>query len=214
MPRKKLQRFAELRNFNNVAENNQAQAKLKLKKFLAKNKDIILELACGKGEYALALAQKYQRKKIIGIDIQGERLWFGAKFAQENKIQNIFFLREQIENLENYFTKNSISQIWITFPDPRPKKSQSKKRLTSPRFLKIYQNILKNKSTIHLKTDDDNLFAYSQQSVLDFGGKIKKEMKNIYQNPSIDELLKIPTYYEKIQLKKGKIIHYLEFSLK
>jgi len=108
MPRKKLQRFAELRNFNNVAENNQAQAKLKLKKFLAKNKDIILELACGKGEYALALAQKYQRKKIIGIDIQGERLWFGAKFAQENKIQNIFFLREQIENLENYFTKNLV----------------------------------------------------------------------------------------------------------
>ncbi|MDP2812173.1 MAG: tRNA (guanosine(46)-N7)-methyltransferase TrmB [bacterium] len=214
MPRKKLQRFAELRNFNNVAENNQAQAKLKLRKFLAKNKDIILELACGKGEYALALAQKYQRKKIIGIDIQGERLWFGAKFAQENKINNVFFLREQIENLENYFTKNSISQIWITFPDPRPRKSQIKKRLTNPRFLKIYQNILKNKSTIHLKTDDDNFFAYSQQSVLDFSGKINEQITNLYKSRQIDETLKVQTYYEKTHLKKGKIIHYLEFSLK
>lgn len=212
MPRKKLQRFVELKNFSNVAEINQADANVKIKKFLGKNTDIILELACGKGEYSLALAQKYKAKKIIGVDIQGERIWFGAKYAKDNQIDNVFFLREQIENLEKYFKPYSISEIWITFPDPQIKKSQIKKRLTSPRFLKIYKNILNNTGKVNLKTDDQKFFDYSVQSVLDNGAKINKKIEDIYATAKIGELLKIQTYYELIHLKKGRKINYLSFS--
>ncbi|MDD5749708.1 MAG: tRNA (guanosine(46)-N7)-methyltransferase TrmB [Patescibacteria group bacterium] len=215
MPRKKLMRFAELKNFNNVAENNQADAKARLQKFLAKNKNIILELGCGKGEYALALAQKFPNKKIVGIDIQGERLWFGAKSAQDRKITNVFFLREQIENIENYFNPHSISQIWLTFPDPQPKKRQAKKRLTSARFLKIYQKLLNNRDRglIHFKTDDYKFFKHSQQSVRYFGGKIIAKKSDLYSNQKIPSLLQIKTYYENKYLEKGKKIYYLQFSL-
>ena len=212
MPRKKLQRFIELKNFSNVAEINQADANIKIKKFLGKDKDVILELACGKGEYSLALAQKYKAKKIIGIDIQGERIWFGAKYAIDNQIGNVFFLREQIENLEKYFKANSISEIWITFPDPQAKKSKIKKRLTSPRFLKIYKNILKKNGKINLKTDDQQFFDYSLQSALDNGAKINKKIEDIYAQAKINRLLKIRTYYESIHLKKGRKINYLKFS--
>ena len=138
MSRQKLQRFAELGTFKNVTEFNQADAKNKLKNFLDNNQEIILELACGKGDYSLALAQKYPNKKIIGIDIQGERIWYGASQALDKKLDNLFFLRMQIESLEEFFTKHTVSEIWITFPDPFPRERKIKKMLTSPRFLEIY----------------------------------------------------------------------------
>ena len=213
MSRTKLQKFAELKNFNNVAENNQADAKICLQNFLAKSKNIILELGCGKGEYSLALAQKFPRKKIAGIDIQGERLWFGAKNAQDRKINNVFFLREQIENIENYFTPHSISEIWLTFPDPHPKKKHVKKRLTNSRFLKSYQKLLRAKATVHLKTDNQGLFIYSQQSINSFGGKITKKIEDIYEQDKILALLDIQTHYEKKYLKIKKKIYYLKFEL-
>jgi len=213
MPKKKLQRFAELDKFKNVAQVNQVDAKEKLNKFLAGDEKIILELACGKGDYSLALAQKFQTQKIIGIDIQGERIWYGAKKSQEKKLNNLFWLRIQIENLEEYFKKNSIAEIWITFPDPFPREKQSKKRLTSPRFLDIYKNVLIPKARLHLKTDDQNLFDYSIQSIFDTKGSILEQINNIYKQKNLPEILKVKTDFERKHLKNGKSINYLKFQL-
>lgn len=213
MSKKKLARFAELDKLKNVAQVNQIDLQEKLNKFLLSEEDIILELACGKGDYSLALAQKYPNKKIIAIDIQGERLWSGATKAQEKKLDNILWLRIQIENLLEYFPENSISEIWITFPDPFPRDKQIKKRLTSPRFLEIYKKILVTDALLHLKTDDLNLFDYSIETIKDQGGKILEQIKNIYQQKTIPDLLKIKTDFEKKHLQAGKNIHYLKFKL-
>ena len=213
MPKKKLERFTELDKLKNVAQVNQIDLKEKLNKFLLGEQNIILELACGKGDYSLALAQKFPHQKIIGIDIQGERLWSGATKAQEKKLDNIFWLRLQIENRLEYFTKQSISEIWITFPDPFPRDKQIKKRLTSPRFLEIYKKILAPGALLHLKTDDLNLFDYSVNTINDQGGEIIEQVKNIYAQKSISDLLKIKTDFEKKHLQAGKSIHYLKFKL-
>ncbi|MFA6466659.1 MAG: tRNA (guanosine(46)-N7)-methyltransferase TrmB [Patescibacteria group bacterium] len=213
MPKKKLERFTELAKLKNVAQINQVDLKEKLNKFLLGEQNIVLELACGKGDYSLALAQKFPHHKIIGIDIQGERLWSGATKAQEKKLDNIFWLRIQIENLLEYFTKQSIAEIWITFPDPFPKDKQIKKRLTSPRFLEIYKKILIPNALIHLKTDDLNLFDYSIETIKNQAGEILEEIKDIYNQGDIPDLLKIKTDFEKKHLQAGKSIHYLKFKL-
>jgi len=213
MSRQKLKKFAELDKFDNVAQLNQVDIKDRLNSFLGNKQKVILELACGRGAYSLALAKKYKNTKIIGIDIQGERLWAGALKAKEEKICNVFFLRIQIEDLLEYFSEHSINEIWITFPDPYPRDKQIKKRLTSPRFLDIYKKILIKQGTLHLKTDAINLFNYSIESIKNNRGKIIEEIRDIYKNTKIPEILKIKTDFEKKHLENGKSINYLKFKL-
>ena len=213
MPKKKLQRFAELDTLANVAQISQNDIKKKLQGFLTE-KPLILELGCGRGEYTISLAKQYPEKQFIGVDIQGERLWFGAKYALEKKLKNVMFLRLQVENLAEYFENNSITEIWITFPDPFPRKRQIKKRLTSPRFLELYQQTLEKDGSVHLKTDDFNLFTYSQESVKDFGEQILEKIDNNHSDNHKGLHLDTKTYYEKIHLQGGKAIYYLKFSLK
>lgn len=213
MSRAKLKKFQELADFKNVAQVNDRDIKNKLKKFSLNSSELILELACGRAEYSLALAKKHPNKKYIAIDIQGERLWHGAKTAQEEKIDNIFFLRAQIENLLDYFDQHSVDQIWITFPDPFPREKQIKKRLTSPRFLDMYKKILKDKNLLHLKTDDKNLYNYSLEAIKEAGANIEKTIENIYKQKDIPAELKIKTTFEKKHLANNKSINYIAFRL-
>ena len=174
---------------------------------------IILELACGRGEYTIALAKKYPDKNFIGIDIKGSRIWKGAKIVSEENMNNVCFLRIQIELIVSFFTANEVSEIWITFPDPQIK--LAKKRLTSPRFINLYKNILKENASINLKTDSSFLYKYTMEI-------IKKEKLNlisynddIYNTEiEIDEdLLEIQTTYENKFLEKKESIKYIKFSL-
>lgn len=212
MPRRKLQRFAEAENFPNIAQVHQPGIKDKLAGFLESDGPVVLELACGKGAYTIALAERLPHIKFIGIDIQGERLWAGAKTALEKKLNNVFFLRIQIENLTEYFKQNSINEILITFPDPFPREKQLRKRLTSYRFLEIYKELLKEGGLIHLKTDDESLFDFSVETVKEFGGNIQTNTKDIYAQKNIDPILEIKTVYENMHLKAGKKINYLKFT--
>lgn len=212
MPRKKLQRFAELDTLPNVAQKDNNDLNKKLAEFIKNNK-LVLELGCGRGEYTIFLAKLHPDQKFIGIDIQGERIWYGAKQAAEEKLDNIMFIRMQIEDLLQYFPKNSVSKIWITFPDPYPRDKQIKKRLTSPRFLAMYKEICQDKAEINLKTDDKDFFLYSKDSVKSFGGEILEASEDIYHK-KYNGYPDIQTYYEKIHLKKGKKINYLKFKLK
>ena len=148
MAKNKLQRFSEIRNFNNVIEINyddifnNKTAGFWQKDIFKNNNPIVLELACGKGEYTIGLAKQNPNKNYIGVDIKGERIWKGAKDAIDLKLDNVRFLRTRIEHLNLVFSKNEISEIWITFPDPFLKKSKSRKRLTSLRFLEIFASVL------------------------------------------------------------------------
>ena len=141
MAQKKLQRFGEIKTFHNVLEYPENIAG-KWNEHFKNNNSIVLELACGKGEYATGLAQLYPQKNFIGVDIKGNRIWVGAKYALDNKLKNVAFLRTQIHKIDTYFTKDEVAEIWITFPDPQLRISKAKKRLTHPRYIRLYKKIL------------------------------------------------------------------------
>ena len=141
MGHKKLIRFKELETFPNVLQYPTGMSG-NWKAFFKNNNPIILELACGKGEYATGLGEMYPDKNFIGVDLKGNRIWVGAKKAIQNKLANVAFLRTQIDKIAEYFAKDEIAAIWITFPDPQLRMSKAKKRLTHPKFLRLYQQFL------------------------------------------------------------------------
>ena len=179
------------------------------------NNPIILELACGKGHYTLELARRFPNINFIGVDIRGERLWQGAKTGLEEELPNVAFFRTQIEFLDYFFEQNEVSEIWITFPDPYPKKRMAKKRLTSPIFLNIYRKLLKENGLIHLKTDSTGLFEYSIETVVSEGLKLEEVIFDVYEKfeGQAHILVDVKTYYEKLFSDKGEKIKYLRFQL-
>lgn len=214
MGKDKLRRFAEIATFNNVFELEEGKAlKGKWNKIHFKNSHpLVLELACGKGEYSVNLASIFPEKNFVGVDYKGNRIWRGAKTAIDEGIENVAFLRIQIENIIDYFEPNEVSEIWITFPDPQPQISREKKRLTSPRFLEMYKSILQPHGILHLKTDNDALHAYTNEKIAELDLQLHVRTEDLYRSDFADEVLSIKTYYEKKYLAKEKNINYLKFS--
>ncbi len=225
--RNKLEKFADLLTYPHVYESfeygnpvltrtlgEELEMKGQWNSFQFENKNpIVLELACGRGEYSLDLARRYPQKNFIGIDIKGARIWKGARTALREKIPNVAFLRTRIEQLERFFTKGEVSEIWITFPDPFKKDGSENRRLSSSVFLHQYTQILNNGGPIHLKTDSEMLYEYSRQSVEAFPHtEITAECKDIYAGDLPHPDLDILTYYERQHLQNGLTIKYLQFS--
>ena len=178
-----------------------------------KNGDLlVLELACGKGEYTVNLARLFSKKNFIGIDYKGNRIWRGAKDALEQGVPNVGFLRIQIETILDYFAPGEVDEIWITFPDPQPQLSREKKRLTSPRFLEKYKQLLKPGGFVNLKTDNDDLHAYTAEKIAELNLRLHIKTEDLYHSEFADEVLSIKTYYEKKYLKENKNINYIKFS--
>ena len=173
---------------------------------------LVLELACGKGEYTVNFAQLFPEKNFIGIDYKGNRIWRGAKTAIEEGIENVAFLRIQIEQILDYFDADEVSEIWITFPDPQPQISREKKRLTAPRFLEKYKVILQEAAPINLKTDNDDFYAFTLETIDQLGLKLHVRTEDLYRSDLVDEVLSIKTYYEKKYLTHHKNINYVRFS--
>lgn len=201
MPRKKLQKFKEIALDPLVLEAiNPESKKIKgnwnLKLFQNQN-PIVLELACGYGEYTISLAEFFKNKNFIGVDIKGDRIHTGLKQGRGLGLTNFAFLRTRIENLLDFFEADEVAEIWITFPDPRPKEREARKRLTSSRFLKIYQEILKPVGTLNLKTDNLELFEFSLKSLQSFGFKILDQTKDLYNSDLLKYTFEIKTRYEK-----------------
>ena len=214
MGKDKLRRFAEIETFANVYQLEQGKA-LKGKwaaEHFKNSNPVVLELACGKGEYTVNLATLFPDKNFIGVDYKGNRIWRGAKTAIEENINNVAFLRIQIENLLEYFEAGEIDEIWITFPDPQPQDSREKKRLTFPLFLERYKTVLKNGGKVNLKTDNDQLYTYTCEKVNELGLMIHKNTDHLYTSDLVDEVLSIKTYYEKKYLLHDKNINYIQFS--
>ncbi len=212
MAQKKLQRFADIKAFANVLEYPQEMGG-KWHKFFNNNHPIVLELACGKGEYTIGLARLHSRTNYIGVDIKGNRIWRGAKTALEEGLSNAAFLRTSIEQLGDYFSSGEVGEIWITFPDPQLRASKQKKRLTHPRFLRIYQRILHQNGVVHLKTDSPHLYNFTKQVIELYNLQLILDNDNVYAGENITPELRIQTHYEKMDIAKSNTIYYLQFAI-
>ena len=212
MGQKKLIRFEELKTFPNVLQYPKDTAG-NWNSFLKNENPLTLELACGKGEYAVGLAQLYPQRNFIGIDLKGNRIWVGAKKALKNNLVNVAFLRTQIDQLTEYFAKNEVDEIWITFPDPQLRMSKANKRLTHPKYLRLYQQILAPGGCINLKTDSPQLYRFTKTVIELCGCVVHKDFDNVFSEKNISEELKIKTHYESLDIAGSNRIHYLSFSL-
>jgi tRNA (guanine-N7-)-methyltransferase len=212
MGQKKLLRFEELNTFSNVLQYPKGMAG-KWKDFFKNNNLITLELACGKGEYVVGLGQLFPDRNFIGIDLKGNRIWVGAKKALQQSLSNIAFLRTQIDQVTDYFAKDEVKEIWITFPDPQLRKSKAKKRLTHPKFLRLYRQFLVPGGLIHLKTDSPDLYHFTKTVIELFGCTLYTDTDDVYGQETVNDELKIKTHYESLDIAGSNRIHYLSFSL-
>jgi len=212
MAQNKLQRFADIKEFANVLEYPQDIAG-KWHEFFHNSNPIILELACGKGEYTVGLARLHKEVNYIGVDIKGNRIWRGAKTALDEDLKNAAFLRTSIEQLGDYFLPGEVAEIWITFPDPQLRASKQKKRLTHPRFLRIYQRILKEMGVVHLKTDSPHLYTFTKQVIQLYNLQLIVDNNNVYRGEEVTPELLIQTHYEKMDIAKSNTIYYLQFAI-
>lgn len=212
MGQKKLKRFAEIATFNNVLEYPTDIAG-KWSAHFANNNPIVLELACGKGEYSVGLASMHANQNFIGIDIKGNRIWVGAKKAIDQQLNNVAFVRSQIGMIENYFAKEEVSEIWLPFPDPQLRAAKCKRRLTHPAFLRKYKQLLKPGGYIHLKTDSPVLYQFTKRVIEMYGLELFYDSADIREDvKQIPELL-IKTHYESLDIAKSNRIHYLKFAI-
>jgi tRNA (guanine-N7-)-methyltransferase len=212
MAQKKLQRFADIKTFGNVLEYPEHMPG-KWQFFFKNENKIILELACGRGEYTVGLAKLFPQQNFIGVDVKGNRMYIGAKKCLTEKINNAAFLRTQIEKLATYFAPGEVDEIWITFPDPQLRISKAKKRLTHPRFLRLYQQILKPSGFIHLKTDSPDIYLFTKKVIELYDLIVVEDCSDVYKQTVIKEELKIKTHYESLDIAQSNKIHYLKFTL-
>lgn len=181
--------------------------------YFPKSSPITVELACGRGEYSVALASRHPDRNYIGVDVKGDRIWKGSTLAVEQGLTNIGFLRTNILAIESFFEPGEVDEIWLTFPDPRPRKRDIKRRLTSPRFLEMYKRILRPGGIFRLKTDNTLLFGYTLETLKDRKDIIDLTFTDdLYQSSLREECYDIRTRYEEMFAAKGETIKYLRFS--
>lgn len=226
--RNKLEKFEQLSSFPNTYQNydaktpeltNHEQQIVDLKgkwqsDHFKNDLPIVLELACGRGEYSLGLARMFPEKNFIGLDIKGARIWQGAKIALEENLDNVAFLRTKIEMIQNFFSNNEISEIWITFPDPFLRKSKANRRLTSWHFLKKYSELLIPGGLVHLKTDSTELYEFTLEVLNETDHtNLIYHSSDIYADQLYTSELELKTYYEKMHLANKKKIKYVRFTV-
>jgi tRNA (guanine-N7-)-methyltransferase len=212
MGQKKLLRFEAIGNFANVLQYPEGMSG-KWNDFFKNDNPIILELACGKGEYTVGLAALYPDRNFIGVDLKGNRIYAGALQGLKNNLHNAAFLRTHIDKIDGYFLPAEVSEIWITFPDPQLRTSRAKKRLTHPRYLRLYQNILKPGGFVHLKTDSPALYYFTKLVADLYGINILDSSGDVYARPDNPAEMNIKTHYEKLDIAASSKIYYLKLNL-
>jgi len=215
----KLSKFADLATYEHVVQVSYRQLQSEefqykgkwSKSFFGNDNPIVLELGCGKGEYTVKLASHYPEFNFIGLDIKGARMWKGATQAKDQGLKNVGFLRTNIENIRLFFAENEVAEVWLTFPDPQMKRTR--KRLTATNFIENYRQIMIQNGIIHLKSDSNFLYRYTEAMVAENQLEVIRQTEDLYHSEILDEVLSIQTFYEKQWLDRGLNIKYLAFRL-
>ncbi len=223
MGKGKLEKFAEMETFKNVfqypfsvLENVPFDMKGHwCDDYFKNNHPIVLELGCGKGEYTVGLARLFPDVNFIGVDIKGARMWTGAKQALAEGLDNVAFLRTNIEMIDRFFAPDEVREIWLTFSDPQMK--NARKRLSSTYFMDRYRRFLVDGGVVHLKTDSNFLFTYTSLMVEKNQLPLLQKTADLYHTADVDEatrrILSIQTYYESMWMERGLNIKYIKFRL-
>lgn len=212
MGKNKLKHFAEMLSFPNVLQFDKSNRGGWSEKFGNAN-PITLELACGKGEYTVGLAQVYSDRNFIGVDIKGARIYTGAKRSLDLDLKNVKFLRTQIDHLPEYFASGEVTEMWITYPDPFIPLSDAHRRLTSTKYIEVYRKIMSPGSIVHLKTDDDGLYLSTLDVIAELKLTLHEKIDDVYALKNRDPRLDIKTYYEQKHLIANKTIKYVRFAI-
>ena len=174
---------------------------------------VTVELACGRGEYSVNLAKKFPDQNFVGVDVKGDRLWKGSTWAVERNLSNVGFLRADILGLATFFNPGEISELWITFPDPRPRKRDIKRRLTGNRYLTIYKPLLNQNGWVRFKTDNTGLFDFTLEELNNREDIVDLQYTHdLYSSNLQSECFDIKTRYEEMFTAEGEMIKYLRFK--
>lgn len=219
MAKHKLQRFAENETFSNLFQHHHYDVRndafpLKGKwnaEYFHNDNPIIVEVGCGRGEYTVSMARHFPDKNFIGMDRKGARLWRGCKDATIENLANVAFIRGQIDDIEHYFAPGEVSEIWVTFPDPQPKKAR--RRLVSPNFVERYRNVWGETGVLHLKTDSRLLYEYLLETAAEEQWHITDNVEDVYASSNHPFLTEIQTFYEKKWLEQGSLISYIRIEV-
>lgn len=219
MAKHKLQRFAENETFSNLFQHHHYDVRndafpLKGKwnaEYFHNDNPIIVEVGCGRGEYTVSMARHFPDKNFIGMDRKGARLWRGCKDATIENLANAAFIRGQIDDIEHYFAPGEVSEIWVTFPDPQPKKAR--RRLVSPNFVERYRNVWGETGVLHLKTDSRLLYEYLLETAAEEQWHITDNIEDVYASSNHPFLTEIQTFYEKKWLEQGSLISYIRIEV-
>ena len=210
MSKPKLIKFAEYNSFENTLDASD-KTKGRWSEIFGNANPIVVELACGKGDYTIGLARLNPEINYIGIDIKSNRMWTGAKTAIVESIPNVRFLRIPIDSIIDYFGPNEVSEIWITFADPQPQKER--KRLSSFKFLNLYRQIAPASALINVKTDSELFFESTLEQIKRDNLKLWICYDDVYSLDPVPMILQIQTYYERMWLGMGRTIKYCQFTL-
>lgn len=223
MGKGKLAKFADMEKYENVfqypysvVDNVPFEMKGHWREqYFGNDNPIVLELGCGRGEYAVGLAERYPDKNFIGVDIKGARMWTGATDALNKGLKNVAFLRTNIEIIDRFFAEDEVQEVWLTFSDPQMK--NPRKRLTSTYFMQRYRHFLVDRGTVHLKTDSNFLFTYTSLLLEHNAVPVIEKTDDLYHTGGLDDqtqrILNIQTYYESMWMARGLNIKYLKFAL-
>jgi tRNA (guanine-N7-)-methyltransferase len=216
--KRKLERFRIIQTRENVIEPSKPiynDVKGRWNELVFRNDNpITVELACGRGEYTVGLAARFPDKNFVGVDIKGERIWKGSTIALEQGLHNAAFLRTQIQLLENFFAPGEIADLWLVFPDPRPRKRDVKRRLTNPNFLNMYRRLLRPGGYVRLKTDNTGLYEYTLETLSTIAGTQDLAYTDDLYNSSLQpECYDIRTNYEEKFALKGERIKYIRWQM-
>ena len=214
--RNKLKRFQELSERDHVVEPNKPlfeSIRGHWDRFFENDHPITFEIGCGKGEYTVALARKYPDQNFVGVELKGARIWVGSNQVLEENLTNAAFLRAHVLDIEKQVAENEAAALWITFSDPRPRDRDAKRRLTSARYLDIYQRIVRPGGWVHIKTDDDGLFDFTLD-VLAERDDVREMVytRDLYASDLYEADQQIVTGYEAKFVAQGKTIKYLRFQ--
>lgn len=172
-------------------------------------KSNVAEIGAGTGLFSVMQAADHPEGKFLAVDVKGDRLQKGAYKATEMGLENVRFLRARANQLDELLPAHNLDILWITFPDPFPKKHSAGRRLTHPQFLKEYARLLKADGALYFKTDATNLFTWSLEQLVIEGWQIKELSFDLHES-DLAEWYKIQTTYERRFISQGLKVNFVK----